>query len=289
MKKLRYIIEAIFVSFMYLLFSLMPFKMASWLGGAIMSMIGSYLQSSKIAKINLQNSFPYFSDEEIKINIQKMWNNLGRTIGEFPHIAKMSKDKFNKFVLVEGLENVKEDYIKNGCFFVSGHFANWEIAPKAAYILGFPLHLIYRRANNFWLDRLINYNRSFYMSGKSAKGKIGARGIIAAIANHESIAILVDQKMNDGIKVPFLGQGAMTAPAIANLALRHNYPIIPAQVIRTKTCHFKVKIHPPLELKKIDNNKENIFNIMLIINQMLEIWIKENPSQWLWIHRRWGK
>jgi KDO2-lipid IV(A) lauroyltransferase len=101
--------------------------------------------------------------------------------------------------------------------------------------------------------------------------------------------MLVDQKMNDGIPVPFFGRKAMTSQGIAKLALQFNYPIVPCQIIRKKGCYFKQIIYPPLSINKTGDDEKDCYNIMLEINQIFEKWIIQNPSQWFWFHNRWGK
>jgi KDO2-lipid IV(A) lauroyltransferase len=122
-----------------------------------------------------------------------------------------------------------------------------------------------------------------------AKGPSGVRGLIKAIKSGNSIAMLVDQKMNDGIEVPFFGKPAMTANAIAKLSLQYNYPIIPCQIIRTKGSYFKAVIHPPIDYSKSGEAEKDCYNIMLKINQVIEGWVRENPEQWFWFHNRWKK
>ena len=99
--------------------------------------------------------------------------------------------------------------------------------------------------------------------------------------------MLVDQKMNDGIAVPFFGRDAMTAPAIAELSMRYKCPIIPVRVERTKGAYFKVTVYPPLNNDTHTDKNTDSKIIMTKINELLESWIEERPEQWLWIHKRW--
>ena len=121
------------------------------------------------------------------------------------------------------------------------------------------------------------------------KGPVGARYIIKAIKNGEHIGMLVDQKQNDGIAVPFFGKDAMTASAIANLALKFNCQLVPTEVIRVKGPKFKVKIYDPIILEKTGDQEKDIYNTMVKINSILEGWIRKNPEQWFWVHNRWPK
>ncbi len=121
------------------------------------------------------------------------------------------------------------------------------------------------------------------------KGGQGAVRLLRAIKNGQSLAMLVDQKMNDGIAVPFFGRDAMTAPAIAEFALRYDMPIIPVRVVRTKGCHFEATVYPPLEYEKTGDEEKDSLIIMTKINALLESWIREHPAQWFWVHKRWPK
>src|SRR5207253_2644034 len=105
--------------------------------------------------------------------------------------------------------------------------------------------------------------------------------------NGQSLAMLIDQKMNDGIAVPFFGRDAMTAPAIAEFALRYNLELIPARVVRTKGCHFEATIFPPMAYEKTGDEEKDVLTIMTAINAILETWIREHPEQWFWVHKRW--
>ena len=119
------------------------------------------------------------------------------------------------------------------------------------------------------------------------KGPKGSIKMLRALKEGHSLAMLVDQKMNDGIAVPFFGRDAMTAPAIAEFALRYDMPLIPARVIRTQGAHFKATIYPPLTCKKTGDTEKDVLTIMTTVNATLESWIRENPEQWFWVHKRW--
>ena len=119
------------------------------------------------------------------------------------------------------------------------------------------------------------------------KGSDGARGLLRALKKGANVAMLVDQKMNDGISVPFLGQNAMTAPALAELALRYKCPIVPARVERLQGAHFRLTFLPHLQIQNSGNKEADILEIMTEVNVLLGDWINEKPEQWLWVHNRW--
>ena len=173
------------------------------------------------------------------------------------------------------------------CLFFSGHIANWEISPLAAKCLGLTVHLVYRRANNPFFDKLVQKGRNVSEGDFYPKGSDGAKGLLRALKKGANVAMLVDQKMNDGISVPFLGRNAMTAPALAELALRYKCPIVPARVERLQGAHFRLTFFPPLQIQNSGNKGADILEIMTRVNVLLGDWISEKPEQWLWVHNRW--
>ena len=93
--------------------------------------------------------------------------------------------------------------------------------------------------------------------------------------------------MNDGISVPFFNRPAMTAPAAAQFALKYDAVLVPLQVIRLDGVRFKFIVHKPLETPKTGDVQADILTIMTEVNRHMEQWIRQNPGQWFWLHRRW--
>jgi KDO2-lipid IV(A) lauroyltransferase len=122
-----------------------------------------------------------------------------------------------------------------------------------------------------------------------AKGAQGARAALTHLQAGGSLGLLVDQKMNDGIAVPFFGRAAMTAPAIAQFALRFDAPILPVHVVRLGPARFRMICEPPLNIARTGDKKTDTYAILLAVNTTLERWIREQPESWLWLHRRWPR
>jgi KDO2-lipid IV(A) lauroyltransferase len=110
---------------------------------------------------------------------------------------------------------------------------------------------------------------------------------MATLKDNGGVCIMIDQKMNDGIPIPFFGMDAMTAPAIAQLALKFDCPVVPGYIERLGGARFRLTILPPLELPRTGNREEDIRLIMTRINATVEEWVRARPEQWLWLHRRW--
>ncbi len=152
---------------------------------------------------------------------------------------------------------------------------------------GLPLTRIYRPPNNPLVDRLIRRARRHITGELLPKGLEGARRTIEIVRGGGHLGMLVDQKMNDGIPVPFFGRPAMTAPALAQIALKFGCPVIPAKVERVRETHFLITLYPPLEMPDSGDRRADVKTAMALVNRTIEGWVRERPEQWLWLHRRW--
>ena len=268
-------------------FKLLPRDCASALGGALARRIGPCLGVSKHARRNISRAFPEFPETEIARVVAGMWDNLGRVVAEYPHLRKISVFDPGGPVETHGFEHVDRAVgAGRRMIFFSGHIANWEIGMLAGVQYGISVAQIYRAANNPLMDRMIARFRSD-RGEFIPKGAVGARRAITALRRGTHLALLADQKMNDGIPVPFFGRSAMTAPALAVLALRFDCDVLPLRVERLDGARFRVTVFPPLPLARSGEPHADAAALMVRVNATLEAWIRDRPEQWLWVHRRW--
>ena len=281
-------LEALAVKLVLAVFRLVPLDAASAMGGWICRMIGPHLPVSRQALGNLRRAFPERSEGELKRILAATWDNLGRTIGEYPHLRRFRLYEPGSRVAVIGVEYVDRlrDDGKTGIFF-SAHIGNWELGSMGATQRGLPLARFYRAPNNPFVDRIVRLIRSPVAGELLPKGSAGARRGLAVMRAGGHLAMLVDQKMNDGIAVPFFGCMAMTAPALAQLALRFDCPVVPAKVERLGGAHFRLTVYPPLEIAPSGEHQKDVLELMTRVNALIEEWIRARPEQWLWLHRRW--
>jgi Kdo2-lipid IVA lauroyltransferase/acyltransferase len=268
-------------------FSALPLDWASALGAAVARRIGPWLAISNAARRNLQLAFPELPEAEIDSILVEMWDNLGRVAAEYPHLREIRVFDPNGRVETHGLEHIDRAVVSGRRMIIfSGHIANWEIAMVAAVQYGISVAQIYRAANNPLMDRMIARFRGD--SGEFIpKGAIAARRAIAALRRGTHLGLLADQKMNDGIPVPFFGRPAMTAPALAVLALRFDCDVLPLRVERLDGARFRVTVFPPLPLQRSGEPHADATALMAQVNATLEAWIRDRPEQWLWVHQRW--
>jgi len=268
-------------------FGLLPLDAASDFGGWLARRIGPALGISKRARLNLAAAMPGLSAAAIDTIIRGMWDNLGRVAAEYPHLRRLSVFTPGGRVETLGFEHVdRARAAGRRLIFFAGHLANWEIAALAAGQYGIDIAQIYRAANNPLVDRLIGRLRG-ELGELIPKGALGSRRAVAALRRGGHLSMLVDQKLNDGIPVPFFGRLAMTAPALALLALHFDCDVLPARVERLGGARFRLTICPPLAVPKTGNRNADVLALMTAVNATVEAWIRERPEQWFWLHRRW--
>jgi KDO2-lipid IV(A) lauroyltransferase len=283
-------IEAFIAALVIGVFRVLPLDAASALGGGLARLVGPRFGISRRAQRNLRRALPQLDDAAAQQIIRGMWDNLGRVIAEYPHLPKIRVfDDADDRVEVVGREHF-DALLEAGqpIIFISAHYGNWEIAGIAAAQRGLSLVQVYRAANNPYFDRLIADLRG---SGSGAellpKGVSGARGAITALRSGRHLGMLVDQKMNDGIAVPFFGRAAMTAPAAAQLALRFDAALLPARIERLRGAHFRMTLSPPIAIDRDADRHDETLAGMTRVNREIEDWIRERPEMWMWLHRRW--
>ena len=258
----------------------MPLDCASALGGAAARRIGPFLGVSKNARRNISRAFPELSEIEIARVVTGMWDNLGRVAAEYPRLLKIRVFEPGGRVETRGFEHVDRAVAAGRRMIIfSGHIANWEIAMLAGIQHGISVAQIYRAGNNPLLDHMITRFRGDE-GDLIPKGRVAERRAIAALRRGAHLTLLADQKMNDGIPVPFFGRPAMTAPALAILALRFDCDVLPARVERLDGARFRLTIFPPLPITRSGDFHADAAALMGRVNATVEAWVRDRPEQW---------
>ncbi len=272
-------------------FRALPVERASALGGAIVRTLGPRTRYHHVARTNLRLAFPDLSPDAERGLLAEQWDNFGRLVGEFPHLDAFAIYDDEPRIEVAGAERL--DTIindKKGAVLISGHFANWEVMAMAIVHRGVPCRITYRPANNYFIDkRIIDQRTAYGIKLHASKGREGGMSLLRALAKGDAIALMNDQKYNEGIAVPFFGEPAYTADGPTRLARKYNCPLIPMSVRRLPHARFRVTVHRPIPHDTAPNENEAVANTVLRINQFVEDRIREAPAEWFWVHRRWPK
>ncbi|MEO0467028.1 MAG: lysophospholipid acyltransferase family protein [Pseudomonadota bacterium] len=257
--------------------------------GWLMKKLGPRLSQHKTTKRNLRLAFPDWSDDQIDATAIDAWENVGRTAGELPHLPKIDPYEGDRVEVVgaERLDALRES--DQGAVLISGHFANWEV--MAAVICQRPLDCLvtYRMLNNPHVDRRINAVRQAYGIKVLAPKGLGTRELMRALSQGRTVALLNDQKFNQGLALPFFGHTAMTAPGPSRLAQKYKVPIVPLSTERTGPARFRVTVHEPIIQPDTGDAEADLKATVSNINTWLEDRVRANPGQWFWQHRRWPK
>jgi KDO2-lipid IV(A) lauroyltransferase len=262
--------------------------------GALFRTLGPLLPVNRVADLNLRAALPEYDGPARRRIIRDMWESLGRTAGEFPHLATLPKNTPHGPGWEVVNDHILVDQAARGgpAIYVSGHIGNWEMLPPAVATYGMAFSSVYRAATNPLVDEIMFDLRREAM-GRAvpmfAKGAKGARAAFAHLRRGEYLGMLVDQKLNDGIEARLFGLPAMTAPAAAALAIRLRCPVIPGRIQRLGPARLRLVVDPPLPLPATGDTNADIASLTQSINDTLERWIRERPHDWPWVHRRFPK
>ncbi len=270
---------------------------ASDLGAAVAGLLGPMLPVSRVGETNLRLSLPELDAAARGRILREVWRNLGRVAAELPYLPTMKPTASGPGFEVVGDEHLVAVAAEGGpAIFFAAHIGNWEYCPLSAAAHGLRMSNFYRAAKNTAVDRLIGDIRAaaFTPPGQPPvpnfpKGAQGARAALRHLSQGGLLGMLVDQKMNDGIAVPFFGRPAMTAPAAAAYALRFRCKLLPVHAERLGPARMRVVIGAPVALPDTGNRQADIATLTAVLNQHIEAWIRARPGEWLWLHRRWPK
>ncbi len=285
MKNLKYLVEFFFISILFLLFKILGYRIASSLSSMIVSVIGPLFRSKKIVTNNIKNSLSITDNDEISKIINNMWSNYGRILSDYIFIKNFRLGKLNNYIKIEGneiLEKIKTE--KKPVIFISGHFNNFELMAMEIEKSGINLAAIYRPLNNIFLNKIVERIRKKYIcKNQIKKGVSGIRKMVEFYNKNFSIALMIDQRVSEGIYSNFFGKPALTTSIPAKMVKKFGCKIVPIYIERINKINYKMKIFEPMSFEKTDS-LENITNNL---NIWLEKMIKNNPNQWIWSHNRW--
>ena len=286
MRKFFYLIEFILIKLFFFILIIIGYKNGSNLGDFIGRLFGPIFRSKKLIENNLEQSGIVDKKNYNKI-ISKIYGNYGRILAEYPFLKAFRNNKLNKFIEIDGLENLnKIKREKRRAVFISGHFNNFELMALQIEKAGINLCAIYRPLNNVFLNKTMEEIReNFICKNQIKKGRSGTRQIIENIKKGNSVALMIDQRVREGIKINFFGKPASTTTIPAQLIKKYKCDLVPIYIERRKNNYFKMFVSEPI---KIRNNK-SIKEITEHLNKILEKMILKNVDQWIWTHDRWKK
>ena len=285
MKSIKYFIQFFIIIFFFLLFKILGLRLSSNISSKIISSIGPFFRSKEIIKLNILKAIPNLNHYEEKNIILEMWKNYGRILSEYIFIKDFRSGKFKENLQIEGqeiLEKIKKT--NRPVIFISGHFNNFELMAMHIERSNIKLAAIYRPLNNKFLNSIMEKIRKKHICrNQIKKGISGTKQLLSFFKKGSSIALMIDQRVSQGIKSKFFGQEALTTTIPAQFQKKFHCDIVPIYIERIKKTNFKLIIHKPLNY----NHGDTIESITANLNIVLEKMILKNPGQWIWSHNRW--
>ena len=285
MKKIKYFFEFLIISSLFIIYRFLGLKISSHFSGKLFETFGPIFRSKNLIKTNIQRAIPKINSSKIKSITKDMWNNYGRTLSEYMFLKGFRNDQFRSNINITGKEILQKIKLeKTPVIFVSGHFSNFELMAMEIEKSGLNLSAIYRPLNNIFLNILMERIRKKYIcKNQIKKGTSGVRELLRLYKKGYSIALMIDQRVSQGIKSKFFNQEAFTTTIPAQFIKKFNCKVVPITIERHNGVNFNIKVEKPIEFSKNSSTEK----ITRELNIWLEKTILKNPGEWIWSHDRW--
>ena len=285
MRYLKYFLQFLFISCLLIFFRIIGLKFSRIIASKLLSVFGPFFRSKKVIEKNISFAFYRLDKESKERIINNMWRSYGKILAEYVFIKYFRKIESERFLEVKGQEILEKIKLsKEPVIFVSGHFDNFELMAMHIEKSGVDLAAIYRPLNNDFLNPLMeNIRRKYICRKQIKKGISGTKEILKHFRSGTSIALMIDQRVSQGIRSLLFKNEAFTTTIPAQFVRKFNCKIVPIYIERKSNENFMLEVMQPINF---DNGK-TIENITLTLNQLLEKMIVRNPHQWIWSHDRW--
>jgi len=285
MKKIKYFFEFLIISSLFIIYKFLGLKISSHFSGKLFETFGPIFRSKNLIKTNIQRAIPKINSSKIKSITKDMWNNYGRTLSEYMFLKGFRNDQFRSNINITGKEILQKIKLeKTPVIFVSGHFSNFELMAMEIEKSGVNLSAIYRPLNNIFLNILMERIRKKYIcKNQIKKGTSGVRELLRLYKKGYSIALMIDQRVSQGIKSKFFNEEAFTTTIPAQFIKKFNCKVVPISIKRHNSVNFNIKVEKPIEFSRNSSTEK----ITRELNIWLEKTILKNPGEWIWSHDRW--
>lgn len=243
----------------------------------------------RIADDNLRHAFPEIPPRERQKIVRQVFGNLGLGFVEMLRLDMFDgKRDLDRLFTIEGAEHVHAALaLGKGCLLLTGHIGFWEAGNFVLPSLGIPAGFVAKPMKNPLVDTYFKRLREHYGTYIIDSRK-GARRIVRALQNNHLVGIVMDQHIarKEAVRVLFFGRPAYTTPIIAQIAMKHQVPVIAAFSYRNADNTYRIVISPHFFLTD-DMSEANILASTQLLTEKIEAGVRHDISQWFWIHRRW--
>jgi KDO2-lipid IV(A) lauroyltransferase len=275
--------------------AILPFRLAWALGGLVGRaawLVGR--RDRELALAHLAIAFPELPEPERRAIARATFLHYGHGAAEAAQVARIDPD-LERYVAFAGegealLRGASQ--AGKGFIFVTGHLGSWELLARRIVRAGVPAIVIAARS---WDRRIDDMVEAFRLSGGVPtlfrEDPSGGRTLLKALRAGKALGILIDQDTKvQSVFVPFFGRPASTPRAAADLALRFGCPIFVGWSRRRGPKAgdgYVLEVEPvPYDPAPADREAEAL-RITATCTQRMEQAIRQAPSEWVWMHRRW--
>jgi len=289
MNRLRQVVEAAAVETAFRAARVLPRRALLGLGAWCGAGIGRIdRRHTAIARSNLREAFGDRPEAERETTLRACWRHFGRITFDALAFPQLNESALGRVLKIEGIENARAALAEGrGVLVFSAHYGHWEAGAYAMGLLGIPFAVIARPLDNPLLDRRLVALRGGTGNAVIPKRR-AVRETMRALAAGTAVAILIDQDAReDGVFVPFFGRPASTTPTLALLALRTGAPIVPVFARVEQDGTITVHVQPVVPAEPTGDRDADVVRVTAACTAVVESWVRRDPEQWLWMHRRW--
>ena len=254
--------------------------------------IGPYIGRHRVALDNLRRAYPEKSEAELEAIASDMWANMARLAVEYIFLDKLfdfdpdspepGRVEVSGIEIFRRLRDEKRPHI-----FFTAHLGNFEFLPIAAATFGLGVTSLFRPPNNPYIADYIYKTRRSTMGGLLASRSGAALQLARVLEEGGNIGALVDQKFMGGVRTHFFGRECNTSPLVPKLARHYNCDVYPARCIRLPGGRFRLEISDRLDLPRDESGAVDVQRMTQLLNDVVEEWVRADPGQWMWFHKRW--
>ena len=268
----------------------LPLPQAVALGGALGPLAMTLDRSNRaIAERNLSIAFPDRDKASHLTILRETYRNFGRMAAEWAHLFEITPASFDRFARFDGAQNWTDALRAadgRGLLILTAHVGNFEMLIMVPATRGCRLALVHRPNRNPLFDRMVTARRERF--GAIAVPRKGAgRPVLKLLHDDWTVAMPLDLDTRTGLFVDYFGMKAATSDGLARVAMATGAPSCqplscakaPVRVMSSKYC--------PIEVVRGRDRDESIRENTQRFTAAIEAVVREHPTQWNWIHRRW--
>ncbi|MGD0768597.1 MAG: lysophospholipid acyltransferase family protein [Tepidisphaeraceae bacterium] len=243
------------------------------------------------AVANLERCFPHFTDAQRESLATKSVQHMCMLAVEMMHTTRLVRvDTWRKYVELDNFHDTLELLMANkkGLIMLTGHYGNWEILGYVMATLGFESTAVARPLDNPYLSEWVYGVRE--RQGQKIVGKKGATSeITELLASGGVVGFVADQNAgHKGIFVDFFGRKASTYKSIGLLAMQFEVPIVVGYARRLGgRFRFRLATQDIIWPADWKDQPDPLLYITQRYTKAIEDFVRDDPSQYLWLHRRW--